>query len=117
MKYYARLFIIHSYVIRDQLQCISDRKMHQSTVDASEPESLTSLSKSEGDLKRLAGFRFNLPNGESRMLPLETDMANRLLVHFTLAEIQALFDNVARCTLEPNDEHLCHILAAREKAD
>ena len=77
----------------------------------------TSLSKSEGDLKRLAGFRFNLPNGESRMLPLETDMANRLLVHFTLAEIQALFDSVARSTLEPNDEHLCHILAARKKDD
>lgn len=77
----------------------------------------TSMSKSEGDLKRLAGFRFTLPSGESRMLPLETDMANRLLVHFTLAEIQALFDSVARYTLEPNDEHLCHILAAQEKKD
>lgn len=77
----------------------------------------TSLSKSEGDLKRLAGFRFTLPNGESRMLPLQTDMANRLLVHFTLAEIQALFDSVARCTLEPNDERLCHILATQEKDD
>ena len=73
-----------------------------------------SLSRAEGDLKRLAGFRFNLPNGESRMLPLQTDVANRLLVHFTLAEIQTLFENVARCTLEPNDEHLCHILAAQE---
>jgi len=73
-----------------------------------------SLSRAEGDLKRLAGFRFNLPNGESRMLPLQTDVANRLLVHFTLAEIQALFENVARCTLNPNDEHLCHILAAQE---
>jgi hypothetical protein len=73
-----------------------------------------SLSKSDGELKRLAGFRFNLPNGESRMLPLQTDVANRLLVHFTLTEIQALFDSVARCTLEPNDEHLCHILAAQE---
>lgn len=77
----------------------------------------TSLSKTEGDLKRLAGFRFNLPNGESRMLPLQTDMANRLLVHFTLAEIQALFDSVARCTLEPNDERLCHILASQQKDD
>ncbi|MBI5006013.1 MAG: hypothetical protein HZB95_02695 [Nitrosomonadales bacterium] len=77
----------------------------------------TSLSKAEGDLKRLAGFRFNLPNGESRMLPLQTEVANRLLVHFTLAEIQALFENVARCTLDPNDEQLCHILAAQEKKD
>lgn len=76
-----------------------------------------SLSRAEGDLKRLAGFRFNLPNGESRMLPLQTDVANRLLVHFTLAEIQALFENVARCTLNPNDEHLCHILAAQKDKD
>lgn len=75
----------------------------------------TSLSRSEGDLKRLAGLRFNLPNGESRMLPLQTEMANRLLVHFTLAEIQALFENVARCTLNPNDEHLCHILAEQDR--
>ena len=76
-----------------------------------------SLSRSDGELKSLAGFRFNLPNGESRMLPLQTDMANRLLVHFTLAEIQALFEDVARCTLNPNDEHLCHILAAQEDKD
>jgi hypothetical protein len=75
----------------------------------------TTMSKAEGDLKRLAGFRFNLPNGESRMLPLQTEVANRLLVHFTLAEIQALFENVARCTLEANDERLCHILAEQEK--
>lgn len=77
----------------------------------------TSMSKAEGDLKRLAGFRFNLPNGESRMLPLQTEVANRLLVHFTLAEIQSLLENVARCTLEPNDERLCHILAEQDKGD
>ena len=73
------------------------------------------LSRTEGDLKRLAGFRFNLPNGESRMLPLQTNLANRLLAHFSLQEIQALFDAVADCTLNPQDEHLCKILAAREQ--
>ena len=73
-----------------------------------------SLSKGEGDLNRLAGFRFNLPNGESRMLPLQTEMASRLLAHFSLEEIQGLFNAVADCTLNPNDEHLCHILAARK---
>ncbi len=72
------------------------------------------LSKNEGDLKRLAGFRFTLPDGQSRMLPLQTDMANRLLANFSLTEIQGLFDAVAYCTLNPNDEHLCHILAAQQ---
>ncbi len=72
------------------------------------------LSKEDGDLKRMAGFRFNLPDGQSRMLPLQTDMANRLMANFTLAEIQGLFDAVAYCTLNPNDEHLCHILAAQQ---
>jgi hypothetical protein len=72
------------------------------------------LSREDGDLKRLAGFRFNLPDGQSRMLPLQTDMANRLMANFTLAEIQSLFDAVAYCTLNPNDEHLCHILAEQQ---
>jgi len=72
------------------------------------------LCKSEGDLKRLAGFRFNLPDGQSRMLPLQTEMANRLLANFSLEEIQGLFDAVADCTLNPNDEHLCKILAAQQ---
>lgn len=74
-------------------------------------------SETEGDLKRLAGFRFSLPNGESRMLPLQTTLANRLLASFSLKEIQALFDAVAYCTLNPNDEHLCHILAAQQNKD
>ncbi len=74
-----------------------------------------SMSKAEGNLNSLAGFRFNLPNGESRMLPLPTAMANRLLVSFTLEELQTLFETVARVTLNPNDEHLCHILAAQNQ--
>ena len=72
------------------------------------------LCKSEGNLKRLAGFRFNLPDGQSRMLPLQTEMANRLLASFSLEEIQGLFDAVADCTLNPKDEHLCKILAAQQ---
>jgi hypothetical protein len=81
--------------------------------DALELEQVN-LSKAEGDLNRLAGFRFYLPNGESRMLPLQTAMANRLLANFSLEEIQELFNAVANCTLNPNDEHLCHILAAQK---
>jgi hypothetical protein len=74
-----------------------------------------SLSKEEGDLNRLAGFGFKLPNGESRMLPLQTEMANRLLAHFSAEEIHQLFNAVAECTLNPNDEHLCHIIAQQKK--
>jgi len=75
------------------------------------------LSKETGDLKRLAGFRFNLPDGQSRMLPLQADMANRLMASFSLEEIQSLFDAVAYCTLHPNNEHLCQILAAEKTAN
>ncbi len=75
------------------------------------------LSKTEGELKHLAGFRFTLPNGESRMLPVQPEIAGRLLSNFSLEEIQALFDAVADCTLNPNSEHLCQILAAQERKD
>jgi hypothetical protein len=75
------------------------------------------LSKTEGDLKHLAGFRFTLPNGESRMLPVQPEIAGRLLANFSLEEIQALFDAVADCTLNPNSDHLCQILAAQEQKD
>ena len=74
------------------------------------------MSKEDGDLNRLAGFRFNLPDGQSRMLPIEPDIANRLMANFTLEEIQHLLDDVAHCILFPNDEHLCKILAARKQA-
>ena len=72
------------------------------------------LAQSEGGLKRLAGFRYNLPDGQSRMVPLQTDMANRLMSAFSLAEIQELFEAVACSALNPNEEHLCKILAAEK---
>jgi len=71
------------------------------------------LSHAEGEFNRLAGFRFNLPDGQSRMLPLQTGIANRLLANFTLEEIQNLFEAVAACTVYPGEEHLCKILAAQ----
>jgi hypothetical protein len=71
------------------------------------------LSHSEGEFNRLAGFRFNLPDGQSRMLPLQTGIANRLLANFSLEEIQNLFEAVAECTVNPGEEHLCKILAAQ----
>ena len=72
------------------------------------------LSKSEGELNRLASFRFNLPNGESRILPLQADLASRLMASFTLSEIQNLFDAVADCTLNQKETHLCKILAEQQ---
>ncbi|OGS90964.1 MAG: hypothetical protein A2Z95_06810 [Gallionellales bacterium GWA2_60_18] len=75
------------------------------------------LSLAEGELRRLAGFGFKLPDGQARMLPLDTDMANRLLANFTLEEIQELLNSVARYALEPPNEHLCKILAEQAAKD
>lgn len=72
------------------------------------------LSKAKGDLNRLAGFNFSLPDGQQRMLPLPSDMANRLLEHFSMEEIQGLLSATAECTLNPNSEHLCKTLAAQK---
>ena len=74
------------------------------------------LSKANGDLNRLAGFNFTLPDGQPRMLPLPAEMANRLMANFSLEEIQGLLNDVAERTLNPNSEvHLCKILAALKK--
>lgn len=73
------------------------------------------LSRETGDFRHLAGFHFNLPDGQSRMLPLQPDLANRLMASFSLEEIRSLFDAVAHCALNPNVEHLCQILAAEKK--
>ncbi len=75
------------------------------------------LSRKQGDLKGLAAFSFKLPDGQSRMLPLQTELANRLLASFSLDEIQRLFEDVARCTLNPSDEHLCRILRGESRED
>lgn len=76
------------------------------------------LSKANGELNRLAGFNFSLPDGQQRMLPLPSEMANRLLANFSMEEIQGLLNAVAERTLNPNSEHLCKILAAlRSKTD
>ncbi len=70
------------------------------------------MSKMEGGLGRLAGFKLVLPNGQTCTVPLQADMANRLLSCFSFEEIQVLFDTVARSVLDPKDSHLCEILRA-----
>jgi len=68
------------------------------------------LCREQGDLKGLAGFNFSLPDGQTRMLPLPVEMANRLLASFSIEEIQRLLEDVARCALNLQEEHLCRIL-------
>lgn len=68
------------------------------------------MSRMEGGLGKLAGFKLVLPDGQTCMVPLQPDMANRLLSCFSFEEIQELFDTVARSVLDPKDRHLCEIL-------
>lgn len=68
------------------------------------------LELSEGGLKRLAGFRFDLPDGRSCMVPVQTELASRLLASFSLEEIQALFGAVARRALNPGEDRLCQMV-------
>lgn len=80
--------------------------------DELEKEQSRLMSESEGGLKMLAGFKLVLPDGGACMVPLQPDMANRLLSCFSLEEIQALFSAVARSALDPGESHLCSILRA-----
>ena len=74
------------------------------------------MSRVEGGLGKLAGFKLVLPDGQTCMVPLQPDMANRLLSCFSFEEIQVLFDTVARSALDPKDSHLCEILRANTNA-
>ncbi len=80
-----------------------------------EQEQSELLVEEDGGLRQLAGFRYLLPDGQPRMVPLQPEIANRLLAAFSMEEIQALFENVAQNVLEAGEEHLCKVLAA-EKA-
>lgn len=79
-----------------------------------EQEQSELLIEEDGGLRQLAGFRYDLPDGQSRMAPLQPDIANRLMAAFSLDEIQALFETVARSAIEANEAHLCKILAAEK---
>jgi hypothetical protein len=75
------------------------------------------LLEEEGGLKRIAGFNFKLADGQSRMVPLQADIASRLLATFTMEEIQTIFASVADNALNPGEEHLCKILAEKNKTE
>ena len=78
--------------------------------DELQDEQTDLMSRSEGGFKKLAGFNLVLPDGQTCMVPLQPDMANRLLASFSFEEIRVLFDTVARSALDPKDSHLCEIL-------
>lgn len=82
--------------------------------DELQEEQAQLLAGEEGGLKRLAGFRFDLPDGQSRMVPLQPDMANRLMAGFRLDEIQALFEAVARSAVSAEENRLCKVLADKK---
>jgi hypothetical protein len=84
--------------------------------DGLQDEQSELISRMEGGLGKLAGIKLVLPDGQTCMVPLQTDMANRLLACFSLEEIQVLFDTVARSALNPNDSHLCEMLRADTNA-
>jgi hypothetical protein len=79
-----------------------------------EQEQSEQLVEEDGGLRQLAGFRYTLPDGRSCMVPLQPEVANRLLSTFSMEEIQALFETVAYSALHPGEEHLCKILAAEK---
>ena len=56
-----------------------------------EKEQSEQLTQEEGGLKRLAGFNYTLPDGQSRMVPLQADIANRLLSVFSLEEVRTFY--------------------------
>lgn len=75
------------------------------------------LAQEEGGFKRIAGFRYTLPDGRSHMVPLQSDTASRLLSVFSLEEIQALFATVACGALNDEEESLCRMLAGEVPPD
>lgn len=85
--------------------------------DELQDEQSVLLSQSQGGLKQLAGFKMILPDGQICMVPLQPDVAKRLLSCFSFEEIQALFDTVARSALNPKNMALCEILRANAETN
>lgn len=78
--------------------------------DELEREQKELLSHEAGGFQQLAGISFHMPDGESRMVPVPTELANRLLSVASLEEIQKLFDSVAHHALIEDHRTLCQVL-------
>jgi len=60
-----------------------------------------------GANKHLAGVRITLDDGTPCLVPLEPEIANRLLGAFSVEEIQALFSHIARSIANRGENTLC----------
>lgn len=77
-----------------------------------EKEQSNLFAQEDGGFKQIAGLFYTTPDGESRMVPLQADVASRLLSVFSIEEIQSLFEVVANSALNsPDEKPLCKILA------
>lgn len=57
--------------------------------------------------RRVAGVPVQLPDGSTRNVRLDPDLANRLLASFDVAEINALVAAVAASLAAPDEPRLC----------
>ena len=89
---------------------LTDALMHEleATYDSLQDEQMRLTEEEAGGLeKHVAGFRVTLPDGRTTTVAVSPDIANRLMAHFSLEEIDALFASVARSALHPNDDPIC----------
>lgn len=89
---------------------LTDALMHEleATYDALQDEQMRLTEEETGGLeKHVAGFRVTLPDGRTTTVAVSPDIANRLMAHFSLEEIDALFASVASSALHPNNDPIC----------
>jgi hypothetical protein len=91
---------------------LTDELMHEleATYEALQDEQMQVTEQSEGGLeKHVAGFRVDLPDGQTTTVAVPPELANRLMTHFSLEEIHTLFATVARSALQPYNGPICKI--------
>jgi len=88
----------------------AQNELLEARYEALEYEQSQLLTQTEGGFRSLAGFSLVLPDGTITTVPLQPDVASRLLANFTIDEIQSLFSTVANCALDPEEKHLCKML-------
>jgi hypothetical protein len=76
--------------------------------DALLDETATRVAQEEGWLgKRLAGVTATLPDGTTRTIRLDPELANKLLAMFSTDEIHRLVNEIAASLTGPEEPRLC----------
>ncbi|MDO8346456.1 MAG: hypothetical protein Q7S85_01020 [Rugosibacter sp.] len=76
--------------------------------DALMEETATRVAQEEGWIgKRLAGVSATLPDGTTRTLRLDPELANKLLATFSTDEIHSLVNQIAVSMAAPEEPRLC----------